>query len=279
MKHFELPSAFLRFGVMAFLIGINQLFSQSQMPLDNATLQTLRTKPTAEIERISADWASSQIAALGRNGAASALTQLVSDNAETSEHIALLRRFGARIEPEFSLSVLSKIEASDAPTTKGRLLYLLRDTDPKRTDDIEKWLADVRPAEELTNRSAANGAAPFRVCDIAYNVLQEVRASDKTAVQLLTRSETTEARDVRIAQTRKQPAPPENSKPSGGVETSPELPPIVTSSPTPIVRETKPQAPSDETTSSTPWSAVAVLIVAAIGLLWFLLKKEKVSGL
>jgi hypothetical protein len=186
----------------------------------------------------------------------------------------LLRRFGARIEPEFSLSVLSKIEASDAPATKGRLLYLLRDTEPKQIDAVEKWLADPRPAEELTKRAAANGAVPFRVCDIAYNVLQEVRASDKATVQLLTRSETLDARDHRIAQTRKQPAAPENPEPSEAVETSPKLHPIVTP-PTPNVRETKPPVPSEEPKSSTPWPVATSLIVAATGLLWLVLKKRK----
>lgn len=39
--------------------------------------------------------------------------------------------------------------------------------------------------------------------------------------------------------------------------------------------EAKPAAPSEEPTSSTPWSVVAVLIVAAIGLLWLVLKKRK----
>jgi hypothetical protein len=40
--------------------------------------------------------------------------------------------------------------------------------------------------------------------------------------------------------------------------------------------EAKPtSAPSEEPASSTPWSVVAVLIVAATGLLWFLVKKRK----
>lgn len=39
--------------------------------------------------------------------------------------------------------------------------------------------------------------------------------------------------------------------------------------------EPKAQAPSEESTSPTPWSVIAVLIVAAIGLLWLLLKGRK----
>lgn len=47
-------------------------------------------------------------------------------------------------------------------------------------------------------------------------------------------------------------------------------------SPVPKVPEAKPApTPSEEPTSSTPWSVVAVLIVAAIGLLWLLLKGRK----
>ncbi|MCB1212627.1 MAG: hypothetical protein KDK97_25100, partial [Verrucomicrobiales bacterium] len=33
-------------------------------------------------------------------------------------------------------------------------------------------------------------------------------------------------------------------------------------------------SPSEEPTSSTPWSIIVVLIVAAIGLLWLLLKRR-----
>lgn len=36
---------------------------------------------------------------------------------------------------------------------------------------------------------------------------------------------------------------------------------------------------SEEPTSSTPWSMIVVLVVVAIGLLWFFFKKAKVSGL
>jgi hypothetical protein len=39
--------------------------------------------------------------------------------------------------------------------------------------------------------------------------------------------------------------------------------------------EAKPATPSEEPTSSTPWSVVAVLIVTATGLLWLVLKKRK----
>lgn len=44
---------------------------------------------------------------------------------------------------------------------------------------------------------------------------------------------------------------------------------------TPKAPEAKPPPPSDESTSSTPWSVVVALIVAAIGLLWLVLKKRK----
>ncbi len=43
----------------------------------------------------------------------------------------------------------------------------------------------------------------------------------------------------------------------------------------PKAHEMKPSTPSEEPTSSTPWSIIVVLIVAATGLLWLLLKKRK----
>ncbi len=66
-------------------------------------------------------------------------------------------------------------------------------------------------------------------------------------------------------------APPESR------EATPKPPPAVQ---TPVPKkvsttEPAPSTPSEEPTSSTPWSVVAVLIVAATGLLWLLLKGRK----
>ncbi|MEI6655573.1 MAG: hypothetical protein WCP45_12460 [Verrucomicrobiota bacterium] len=59
--------------------------------------------------------------------------------------------------------------------------------------------------------------------------------------------------------------------------TSPQVPALVQPSAPKRVIEAKPSSvtPSEKPTSSTPWAGVAVLIVAAIGLLWLLLKKRK----
>lgn len=56
---------------------------------------------------------------------------------------------------------------------------------------------------------------------------------------------------------------------------TPQPPPVVRP-PTPEAPEAKPTptTPSVETASSTPWSIIVVLIVAALGLLWLLLKRR-----
>lgn len=52
-------------------------------------------------------------------------------------------------------------------------------------------------------------------------------------------------------------------------------PPVpVVQPPTPKPSEAKPVAASEEPASSTPWSIIVVLIVAALGLLWLLLKRR-----
>jgi hypothetical protein len=43
----------------------------------------------------------------------------------------------------------------------------------------------------------------------------------------------------------------------------------------PKTSKAKPPAPSEEPASSTPWSVIVILIVAATGLLWLLVKKQK----
>jgi hypothetical protein len=56
-----------------------------------------------------------------------------------------------------------------------------------------------------------------------------------------------------------------------------EKPSVIVQPPAPRTPEAKPTVPtpSEEPTSSTPWSIIIVLIVAAIGLLWLLVKKRK----
>lgn len=66
-------------------------------------------------------------------------------------------------------------------------------------------------------------------------------------------------------------APPDTREPTS----TPKAPPVV-QPPTPKAPEAKPTQPtlSEEPTSSTPWSIIVVLIVAALGLLWLLLKRR-----
>lgn len=75
-----------------------------------------------------------------------------------------------------------------------------------------------------------------------------------------------ERADIRSTNTTRQPEPSSTSLPvTQG--TQPSRPPATTStSPSPTPRE--------EPASSTPWSIIVVLIVAAIGLLWLLLKRR-----
>lgn len=59
-------------------------------------------------------------------------------------------------------------------------------------------------------------------------------------------------------------------------QTTPTPPPPMVQPPAPKkALEAKPATPSEEPTSSTPWSIIVVLIVAATGLLWLLVKKRK----
>lgn len=71
-----------------------------------------------------------------------------------------------------------------------------------------------------------------------------------------------------------QKSEPQSEKSSNKPPTTSTLP-IVKPSPMPKALETMPSTPREEPTSSTPWSVIAVLIVAAIGLLWLLVKKRK----
>jgi hypothetical protein len=68
----------------------------------------------------------------------------------------------------------------------------------------------------------------------------------------------------------------------GKMNETPQAPQLAKASPMvqPQTPQKAPEAkptpiPSEEPTSSTPWSIIVVLIVAATGLLWLLVKKRK----
>ena len=113
----------------------------------------------------------------------------------------------------------------------------MRDAAPKDASAIAKLLSDVRPAEELSKLAIAEGSIPFRVCDVAYNVLQEVRAADKSATKLLVRSSSIEERDELVAPSREQ-APQSNATPPPPLTPQLRTPsaPVPTATSTPVAK-------------------------------------------
>jgi hypothetical protein len=83
--------------------------------------------------------------------------------------------------------------------------------------------------------------------------------------------------DVKSIEARAASKPKIGTAEAASIETTP------TPKPSPVVQPPAPKkapdvapiAPSEESTSSTPWSIIVVLIAAATGLLWLLVKKRK----
>jgi hypothetical protein len=100
--------------------------------------------------------------------------------------------------------------------------------------------------------------------------LADAISSAKTSLGLPIQKPATKASETPKPSQSIQP----NNTPQSGLQPPPPLP-TLKPAPTPKALEGKPSQPSDESTSSTPWSVMAVLVVAAIGLLWLLLKGRK----
>jgi hypothetical protein len=80
-------------------------------------------------------------------------------------------------------------------------------------------------------------------------------------------------RRLSIPNAKNQNDPQQSTEQQPGTISDPRNTPDAKSSPK--EPEAKPQAPSEEPTSSRPWSIIVVLIVAATGLLWLLVKKQR----
>lgn len=211
----------------------------------------------------------------GREDASRLICRVARERALDVTQLYIARRVGNSLQPEFSNSVFRALEDNADPLAAGRLLLLLRMAPPEDAKGVALWLSDNRPAEELTRRARQErGARALRVCDIAFNVLQEILATDKSAItgQLLFRSSSIAEREALIA-------------PLRGLSSYPPKP----NSPNEVVQETPPKTTDAEQsggaasipTSSAPellalpvnrrtlvwWSLFTVAALALVGLL------------
>lgn len=181
--------------------------SAGQTALDASVLRSLRAKPEAEIELAVKEWAAQQIALHGRAQTAAFLAALVVKSPALADDSPSIRRFGKQVQPEFTEAVLNEINRTENPLTRGDLLQLLRTSSPDCLPSLAAWLHDPRPAEDLQEKSKRNpkireaiadGAIPFRVCDVTFNVMQEIQSPQDPKTQRLTRSQSLESRDAQI---------------------------------------------------------------------------------
>ncbi len=208
-------SRYYRFQVFVVVIAsVVYAPAQTATPATIKSLPDMTLAPHFEVNKLAAAWAASLVTAHGKQGAAMTLVTYASVNPLTVDQLYSIRKVGAELQPEFGSAVLDTLQSNNQPFARGRLLNLLRDATVKDALVIAELLSDVRPAEELSKLAKADGATPFRVCDVAYNVLQEVRAADKSTTKLLARSSSIEERDELVASVREQtPQPDANQKP------------------------------------------------------------------
>lgn len=225
-------------------------------------------------DEFASEWSERLLHSLGRSDAALSLVRCATDNALNVDQLGVVRQIGSHLQPDFADVVLKALERDQRAFAKGRLISLLRRTPLEQVTALGSHLSDRREGEELSKRSIGNGATPFRVCDIAFNVLQELRKTEGNTPPSLVRSMSFEDRDLFITEAYGQ----QSSSNDAAKQTAPapkQLPVVQPPAPkkAPEAKPTVP-TPGEKPTSSTPWSIIAVMIVAAIGLLWLLLKRR-----
>lgn len=226
-------------------------------PAMNARLQELLSPPFPD-ESARQKAAVVLITTHGRNEAAEMLAEFVSSHSLDANQLYEARELGQHLRPEFDSAVLSAIQAASNPNSIGRLILLLRtSSDVKIIPTLGSLLLDQRVGEVLPDEWQANGAIAFRVCDIAYNMLQEVQATDKSTARLLNRSQSSDARYHLISLVLRQAA-----ETQGKVNIDAAIPPKEPSQPQPppVLRtptmkkeaDSPAVALSEQETSSTP---------------------------
>lgn len=215
-------------------------------------------------DEFASKWSETLLLSLNKNDAAMSLVRCVTENSLNIDQLGVVRKIGFHLQPDFAEVVLKTLEQDQRPLAKGRLILLLRSTPLDKAAALENQLADKRQGEALSERTMAeNGATPYRVCDIAFNVLQELRKTEANTPPSLVRSMSFEDRDQFITEAHGQQSSSNDAvkQTAPAPKKAPEAKPTIST-------------PSEEPTSSTPWSIIVVLIVAGCGLLWLLLKRR-----
>jgi len=267
-------------GIALALLMVLSRLGHTQDAIDitdvNTTLTRLIQSPffpqEAEI-KIAAEGLSSKH---GRIAAASMLAAYARDQVADVTQLHAARLMGSHIRPEFEAAVVQAIKANKEPQGTGRMLLLLRSSDATVIPSLADLLQDTRVAEKLSKRADAEGSRAFRVCDIAHNVIQEIRIEGKNQSRPLTRDGNITIRDGQIATLYKELMPGAASTEHRDAVTL-EMPSITPPSPASKPLRVKSVQPltSEEQPSSTSWLVWGAIIVAAIGLLWLLVKNRK----
>jgi hypothetical protein len=86
------------------------------------------------------------------------------------------------------------------PFVLGRLILLFRNMPPEQTAAaLVPYLEDRRVSEKLTGEAVGGGVDPYRVCDVAYNVIQETRLKNPRDLNGMVHDENIADRDRDIA--------------------------------------------------------------------------------
>ncbi|MFN0079256.1 MAG: hypothetical protein ACKVY0_22555 [Prosthecobacter sp.] len=180
-----------------------------------------------------------------------------------------------------------RLNTSKTSTERAYILHLLNlGARDQTSSNVVRQLAstmlyDKGAGLRRYGEARAYSSEGKRVCDVAYNILVSKLGLEATHPLLDADNFAPIKRDQMIEKLGlelKLPKPPSWDEPPQS--TSKAVTPAQKSSkPTnaPDALEAKPttSAASEEPTSSMPWSVIVVLIVAATGLLWLLVKKRK----
>ncbi len=255
-------------------IGTQGSFGQTT-PLEKMerTIQTLVSSPWFPSEKESRQAYDNLLQSSSNDQLAVMIAELAYSRPIDINGLYALRMIGSHAKPEFESAIAVRLGGTQDPLALGRLILLLRNAKPPVDVSLLPLLDDKRAAEKLSENDMgkrAHGGIPFRVCDIAYNVIQEIKASNES----VGRTSSPEARDAAIAHVKPPTASPGDLS-SDGPKATQSPPPSITPTLTKHLQSKPAPTPREEPTSSTPWSIIVVLIVAAMGLLWLLLKGRK----
>lgn len=186
-------------GIALFITSFHKTWGEESKHTGemNAVIKQLLRSPAYPSDEEAIKVSRQLSTTLGQQVAIARLVDYLREHAANVDEINAVRRIGNGLGQDFAAAVLQAAVTTDNASSRARLLKALRNANPSLIPTLSSFLQDTRIADP-TKKLGSDDLAPYRICDIAYNVISEIEAIKKSEAPKVYTAEDLKSRDASI---------------------------------------------------------------------------------